>query len=348
MSFKPFYVNTCEDRVSNLQGIAFDTLSELPFEPFLIQDPFGLRKAVLPVFKRDSNGELCGMGTAFHIDGWGTFLSADHVIDFAREHPKSTSCWTDVSLNSNGDHPVLFLGMGLVFGTVNIPKESFAFVKHIVSALREKDDPLLSLKGKTESENAADLAVLTAVFEPGVKMPHSVPVKGSGWYPQIGEWVLAIGFPELGFDENILSEGMYGAYGRIKEIHPHGTNESHPTPVFEVECNWLSGMSGGPVFNMSGEVVGLVSRSLPPDGDLPGSGMATYFHLIHYFDELVPTLDSLNPGWRKGWAVLRSEPWHLAGFFKTKAEAVELAKAMSSDYQVKYGSNNFGTDDFIS
>jgi len=215
--FKPFYVSTCEDRASNQQGIDFVPLSEQPFEPFLIQDPFGLRKAVVPVFKRNSNGEICGMGTAFHIDGWSTFLSADHVIDFAREYPKSASSWTDVSLNSNGDHPVLFLGMGLFVGIVNIAKESLAFVNHIVSAMREKDDPILNLKGKTEPENAADLAVLTAVFEPGVKMPHSVPVKGSGWHPSIGEWVLAIGFPELGFDENILSEGMYGAYGRIKK-----------------------------------------------------------------------------------------------------------------------------------
>lgn len=345
---KPFYISTCEDRATNQQGVAFIPFPEQPLEPFLIQDPFRLRKAVVPVFKRNSNGEIDGMGTAFHIDGWGTFLSADHVIDFSREFPKSASSWTDVSPNSNGDHPVLFLGMGLIVGIVNIPKESFAFVSDIVSTMREKDDPILNLKGKTEPENAADLAVLTAVFEPGTELPHSLPVKGSDWYPSIGEWVLAIGFPELRFVANILSEGMYGAYGRIKKIYPHGSNNTHPTPVFEVECNWPSGMSGGPVFNMSGEVVGLVSRSLQPSDDLPGSGMATYFHLIHDFDELVPTLDSLNPGCRRGWAVLRSNPWHLAGFFKTEAEAIELAKTMSSDYQVKYGSNRFGTDDFIS
>jgi len=109
-------------------------------------------------------------------------------------------------------------------------------------------------------------------------------------------------------------------------------------------------MSGGPVFNSSGEVVGLVSRSLPPDNDSPGVGWATYFDLIPNFNEFVPTLDKLNPRWRRGWAVLKStsDNWHLAGFFKTEAEAQKLAKSISSDYQVRYGSNLFGTDDFVS
>lgn len=359
MLFEPFYVGTCEDKVSNEQAPAFKPLTEqTPFEPFLIQDPFGLRKAIVPVFKRNVNGEIYGMGTAFHVDGWGTFLTADHVTEFARECPKSGSNWTEISQSLNGDHPVLFLGMGLVLGTINIPKEAFAFVEHILSAMRENNNPLASLQGKTEPENAADLAVMAAVIRPSEKMPkpHFVPIRASGWNPAIGETVLAIGFPELecqqrldgGAQEALLSEGMNGAYGRITAIHPRGTSKSNPTPVFEVECNWRSGMSGGPVFNSFGEVVGLVSRSLPPDNDLPGVGWATCFGLIPYFSQFVPTLDILNPKWRRGWAVLRSEPWHLAGFFKTEKEAQQLVNSMGSNYQVKYGSNNFGTDDFIS
>lgn len=360
MLFKPFYVGTCEAIVSKEKLRAFKpiSVSEAPFEPFLIQDPFGLRNAVIPVFKRDINGEIYGMGTAFHVDGWGTFLTADHVTEFARERPKFASTWTEISPRSNGDHPVLFLGMGLIFGTIKIPNEAFVLVDHIVSAMRENDNPLAKLQGRTEPENAADLAVMTAVIRPSERLPkpHFVPIRASGWYPSEGEMVLAIGFPELEcqqpLDEHmqktLLSEGMYGAYGRIKAIHPGGISKSNPTPVFEVECNWRSGMSGGPVFNSFGEVVGLVSRSLAPDNDLPGVGYATCFGLIPYFSQLVPTLDILNPKWRRGWAVLRSEPWHLAEFFKTEDEAQQLANTMNSNYRVKYGYNNFGTDDFIS
>jgi serine protease Do len=355
MSFKPFYVGTCEAKASNERRLPFEPTSEQPFEPFLIQDPFGLRKAVVPVFKRDLNGVIIGMGTAFHVDGWGTFLTADHVIDFARECPRSASTWMEHTTNSNGDHPVLFLGMGLIFGSVNVPKEAFASVRHIVSAMREKDSPLASLKGRTESETAADLAVMTAEFLPDTGIPHSVAVRASGWHPSIGETVLAIGFPELEcqlLDEHLLkallTEGMYGAYGLITDIHYSGRDKLNPTPVFEVECNWPPGMSGGPVFNSSGEVVGLVSRSLLPNGEFSGVGWATCFGMLPYFSDLVPTLDGLNPGWRRGWAVLKNQPWHLAGFFKTEEKAQQLADSTDSDYEVKYGANYFGTDDFIS
>jgi serine protease Do len=359
MPFNPFYISTCENYANSEQSIAFEPESkQTPFEPFLIQDPFGLRKAIVPVFKRDINGEIYGMGTAFHVDGWGTFLTADHVIDFARELPKSASTWRDISPNSNGEHPVLFLGMGLVMGLASAPKEAFASVHYIASILRENDNPLANLQGMIAPEIAVDLAVMNAKILPSVQMPppHFVPVRAFGWQPSIGEIVLAIGFPELNYErldqhaqEALLTEGMYGAYGRITAIHANGRSRSNPTPVLEFECNWPSGMSGGPVFNSSGEVIGLVSRSLPPDNGLLGVGWATYFGLIPNFNEFVPTLHRSIPRQRYGWAVLKEDPqsWHLADFFKTKAEALQLAKSMSNDYQVIDGYNLFGTDEFI-
>ena len=359
MSINPFYVGTCENIANNERPIIFKpTLEEKPFEPFLIQDPFGLRKAVVPVFKRKINGEICGMGTAFHVDGWGTFLTADHVIEFAREVQSSASSWKDISQNPS-EQPVLFLGMGLVYGSLEIPKESFAAVAFMASFLQERFDPLANLTGVARPKHAVDLSVMSAeiVSHPDVPPPHFIPVRASRWQPTIGETILAVGFPELECQrlekhdpKLLLSEGMFGAYGRITKIHANGINQSNPSPVFEVECNWRSGMSGGPVFNSSGEVVGLVSRSLPPDNDLPGVGWATYFELIPNFNELVPTLDEFNPRWRRGWAVLKSTPehWHLADFFKTEAEAQQLAESIGYDYEVKFGSRLFGTDNFVS
>lgn len=328
-----------------------------PLEPFLIQDPFGLRTAIVPVFRRKIYGEIYGMGTAFHVDGWGTFLTADHVIDFAREHPRSAKSLIDVSENSNGDRAILFLGMGLVCGTVNIPKEAFALVEKMVVALREKSNPMADLQGRIESGHLVDLASMTAIVEfdsEKIPKPDIIPVRTSGWYPSIGEKVLAIGFPELKcqrLDENslvdLVEEGMYGAYGYIKDIHPNGTSPTNPTPVLEIECNWLSGMSGGPVFNSSGEVIGLVSRSLESGSDQPGIGYATYFGLVSNLGIFVPTLAGCTPGWRRGWAAIRKEPWHLAGFFKTEIEAQELANSMGDHYRIKYGCGKFGTDEFI-
>ncbi|MGY6274330.1 S1 family peptidase [Methylomonas sp. MgM2] len=338
-----FQIRTCEAIVKNEAGFNFKPLIENRYEPFLVQDPWGLRKAIVPIFRRDANGELYGMGTAFHVDGWGTFLTADHVIDFLRNQQ-----------HSEIDNLVLFLGLGLIFGTVPVPPEAFLSGVKVISALYQKDDPMSLLRGESSLDILADLAVITAPIQSRSITPHTVPVKAAGWNPTIGETVLAVGFPELDCQQNghnrpvTLSEGMYGAYGKIIKIYRNGVNQSRPNPVFEVECNWPSGMSGGPVFNSRGEVIGLVSRSLLSDDGSPGVGWATSFGFIPYFKTLAPTFDCLNPMWRQGWAVRRNNPWHLAGFFKTELEARELAQVMDSTYQVKFGSSRFGTDDFIS
>ena len=55
-------------------------------------------------------------------------------------------------------------------------------------------------------------------------------------------------------------------------LFPAGRDAVNKTPVFEVEANWPSGMSGGLIFNEAGNVIGVVSRSLAPDDEAPGVG----------------------------------------------------------------------------
>jgi serine protease Do len=345
---KPFYVGTCENNLKGDEPIVFEYLPERPFDPFPMQDPFGLRKAIVPVFKRELNASISGMGTAFHIDGWGTFLTANHVIDFAQGDSNSASSWSKIIPNPNGDHPILFFGIGLVYGTAKIVKEAFVPVEFIYFSATEKVDPFTN---RAKLENIADIAALTVNIQPKaskISSPQHIPLRVSSVCPAIGETVLAVGFPELNcqrLDEDsqvsLLTEGMYGAYGIVTDVHPDGRDKSTPTPVFEVECNWPSGMSGGPVFNSLGEVIGIVSRSFVPDDGSVGVGWAAHFGLIPSFSQLVPTLDIGNPRVRRGWAVLRSNTYEIAGFFKTEEEAQELLTSMSSDYEVKYGFQGF-------
>ena len=49
----------------------------------------------------------------------------------------------------------------------------------------------------------------------------------------------------------------------------------------------------------------------------------------------------------KGWGVTRNAPWHFAGIFQTKEEAEVRAKELGADYEVHYGENQEGTDNFI-
>jgi hypothetical protein len=62
--------------------------------------------------------------------------------------------------------------------------------------------------------------------------------------------------------------------------------------------------------------------------------------------ELEPDPD--NAGWVLGWGVVRSAPWKLHGVYGTKAEADAEAAIAGAGFVVKEGSNEKGTDNFIS
>ncbi len=50
---------------------------------------------------------------------------------------------------------------------------------------------------------------------------------------------------------------------------------------------------------------------------------------------------------RNGWGVVRSAPWHLAGVYDTKKEAENVAASLGSDYEVHFGEQKVGSDDFV-
>ncbi len=49
----------------------------------------------------------------------------------------------------------------------------------------------------------------------------------------------------------------------------------------------------------------------------------------------------------KGWGVVRGAPWHFVGLYETKEQAESVARQSGPDYQVKYGENQAGTDNFV-
>jgi len=356
MTIEPFYVCTSETLARGEQTVPFINPSIALLSTFEIKDPFGLRKAIVPVLCRKPDGRIYGMGTAFHVDGWGGFLTADHVIEFCRHEGTRGNLDPSrvVELDpSQSAHPVLLLGSGLPFGEAKIPQWAFAPVVNFHTAVTPRDDPLALFRGESPHQVAADLSSVQAQFDHRAILPHSVPVRAQGWTPKIGEYVLAIGYPQLDFSEvpgrdlMKLKEGLHGAYGRVRNFFPKGRSMSDPTPVFEVEADWKSGMSGGPVFNQHGEVVGVVSRSLSPDGDLNGVGYAVSLGSIAYMRELMPSLDTLNPSWRLGYAVLGQDPRHLAGVFRSHADAHQFATASAGSYQIEFVSHRIGSDDFI-
>jgi len=49
---------------------------------------------------------------------------------------------------------------------------------------------------------------------------------------------------------------------------------------------------------------------------------------------------------RAGWGVVRLNPWHLAGVFRSSLDAEALAQRLGPAYTVKYGDHVAGSPDF--
>lgn len=317
---------------------------------FLIQDPFGVRESILPLLSVNrKTGHLTGLGTAFCADPFQGLLTAQHIfehVDLRGPAPEFD------------EYPVAMLGYGVVFGTVGLPEEVFAPVVGIHGFVDlSPNDPFHTfVSGQDRPKMLTDCLRLSLVVQAQDRAQRlsPMPVRCSGAPPVPGERLLAIGYPELGSikdepptDRPTYRERMYGAMGTVVAVHPNGLGQSRPWPIIELEAHWRSGMSGGPLFNDRGEIVGLVSSSIEPDGSRPGVGFGLWFGGFPIQD-LMPFLDASNPGHYRGFGVLRASPWHLAGVYPDEPSARAHASILGSDYEVRFGSNRYGTDDFIS
>lgn len=110
------------------------------------------------------------------------------------------------------------------------------------------------------SDKPSDVAVLkiAATGLPIVKL-------GSSMNEKVGEWVLAIGSP-YGF-ENSVTSGIVSAKSRSL---PDGTY----IPFIQTDVAVNPGNSGGPLFNMNGEVIGINSQIFTHTGGYQGLSFA--------------------------------------------------------------------------
>jgi V8-like Glu-specific endopeptidase len=146
--------------------------------------------------------------------------------------------------------------------------------------------------------------------------------------PRIGERVSAFGYAasEVSFkqrgevDELLWKDSPSTSIGEVIEIHPAFRDTgSLKFPCFRVNARFDPGMSGGPVFNESGLVCGIICSNLPPaeaDGEHVSycaslwPGMATVIDMNRQgFEPGVqyPVLDLAKDGF------LKAEGWQSVG-----------------------------------
>lgn len=135
---------------------------------------------------------------------------------------------------------------------------------HVVS---NGDDISVQLTDKREfkakligADRRTDVALLKidAADLPAVKIGNVDSV-------QVGEWVAAIGSP-FGF-ENTISAGIVGAKGRSLPAETY-------VPYLQTDVAVNPGNSGGPLFNLNGEVIGINSQIYSRTGGYMGLSFA--------------------------------------------------------------------------
>lgn len=97
--------------------------------------------------------------------------------------------------------------------------------------------------------------------------------------PRIGDRLQVVGFRANSATRSFEGESGYGVDGAmlvsagiVRERYPHGRDRVMlPWPVLEVDCPTWGGMSGGPVFDEHGHLIGLLCSSFSVE---EGDGMS--------------------------------------------------------------------------
>ena len=125
-----------------------------------------------------------------------------------------------------------------------------------------------------------------------------LPLDLSGWRPQVGERVLALGYADLHRPreqedgDRPFRQHLSGSPAPIRHIETADSERARPWPLLRVDADWPSGMSGGPAFNAAGHVIGVVSAGFKGEG----GATAIYFSGWDIPVRILGSIDRSNPG----------------------------------------------------
>ncbi|MET4425772.1 trypsin-like peptidase domain-containing protein [Bradyrhizobium sp. RT3a] len=272
--------------------IPFEANAVHPEGRFLIQDP-EYRKRILPLFDfapGEPERRVEGQGTVFRIDPFGNCVTAFHVFESAFYLGAATGREMQV----RQDRSIVALELdGIPYGAASIASSQWRPMNGAFSLVRIDDSPLHPPRLRNATELLALSILPSAPKANGTEFLH---VDLNGWRPSIGETVLGIGYPNLdkdedGPDDRPISQYLYGAYGSITDIEPLDLRRSRSWPMVRVNADWPGGMSGGPVFNAAGNVIGIISAGV--DATTSTAMIFGGWGAVH---NTLPSLDPSKPG----------------------------------------------------
>ncbi|MFZ3178086.1 MAG: Do family serine endopeptidase [Methylovirgula sp.] len=140
-----------------------------------------------------------------------------------------------------------------------------------------------------------DTKVDVAVLKVKSDKPLKAVKFGDSDRMRVGDWVIAVGNP-FGLGGSVTA-GIVSARNRDIDSGPYDN-------YIQTDAAINKGNSGGPLFNMNGEVIGINTAILSPSGGSIGIGFATPS------DTVVPVIDQLRKygETRRGWLGVRIQP----------------------------------------
>jgi serine protease Do len=332
-----------------------------PESDFLIQDPFGLRKAITPFFAFDlqdgmlanpANGASEGLGTSFYVTPFGHQLSAMHLTtDFLNARKASIRPGPEKNiLELKGTWIGVTHDPGLVFGMAKagevLVANDFALFpvdqsKHPLAITFTSDrlnyvEPSLDLTGW----NICGLGDRKTVYLPiRVGCPASIAE---------GDRVLAVGYPSVKTwrqhpDAQMVTyrEEMRGSIGRVLKVDRTWDQDRKIWPTITVDADWKGGMSGGPVFNENGDVVGIVSRGVDSGDESQPWSSALWLEPLPFREDIYGSIDPRYPGRIVGWGACNA---HSAiELFQTREAAEDYVRNAGSPLNVQKTSISYRT-----
>lgn len=201
--------------------------------------------------------QLISIGSGVMI-GPGIALTATHVLD---EFPK------------DGSGPVLISFLPDGAARAWLPSA-------VVTCSGQSQHGLLE-----EKKFKSDLSVVSCTLNSASlpKQPFSLaPLELC--LPLPGERLWAVGFRDSPVDGEAAATPLVSS-GLVSNCYPHGRGERMASSCIEIDMETLGGMSGGPVMNADGRVIGIVSSSF--------EGGPTYATLV--WDAMRLSIEGLPP-----------------------------------------------------
>ena len=183
---------------------------------------------------------------------------------------------------NQGSRPARGLGSGFIVsadGTILTNAHVVDGAEEVIVKLTDKREFKAKVLGL---DTASDIAVLKidAKDLPAVRI-------GSAANTRVGEWVLAIGSP-FGF-ESSASAGIVSANSR-------SLPDGNYVPFIQTDVAVNPGNSGGPLFNMAGEVIGVNSQIYSRSGGYQGLSFAIPIEVAMNVERQIVTTGKVQRG----------------------------------------------------